>query len=772
MKNGTVCLGMLLWFCCAVVSCSDSDQTTDGGSDTSTDQQTTGDTGASDVTDSTAVTDATDVTDTTGPVDSSDGPDGVDLPDEGDTVDAGEIAEELGEDIDGSLDPVDEELGDTGGTSGLVVNSLEDLAEPPDGVVTLRAALAEAPPGQAITFDPSLDGGVIELTIVGEEHTTLKGEVMGMKLEESGWVSFLVGYLDRDYGRSALYATKDVYIDASELPSGIRIAWMGGRDDPARVLAVLGDLTMRNVTITGGYSITEELLDALPEEQPWTLGRGGGIAVWGVARLVDCTFYDNHCEGDIQAARDRGAFGGGIYANIVEMKNCVVSGNTVLGGGASGGGVFSVGGAESIAVASTIDRSSITGNRISAPNAYGGGVFSDGGGIGNSKFLVLMDSTIARNVVEPSPGSSAQALARGYWRGGGVYMSNGYLHVQGCTIVENEVYGVGRTGALGKPNLAGGVAATIGNAHAVEKMVIGHSIIAGNIVHDLSEPTSTYEHDIFTGSLLHFESIGYNRFGVTDFSQILVPVGEPGWESLIRKHYPKVGDEDGVVLADVVDLDTGVTYSDIILSVGVDATNPAVLYYEPQGGAVDQIPASYYQVERVYGEYFLSGDGPDDFLAIVLSRIEHPDHYGLTDFATNFTADFEAFLQSVDSDSGTDGIQPYTDPWNNPILTLANTQWFGPAETWNKELSNYPYIEFWHRLDEALSADGSTGMGPELLGEQAWSDLFDTGSLSENPYIFLTMHGRRVTVKLSSADQLSTPRPGGDLGDIGAVELP
>ena len=66
-----------------------------------------------------------------------------------------------------------------------------------------------------------------------------------------------------------------------------------------------------------------------------------------------------------------------------------------------------------------------------------------------------------------------------------------------CTIVENQVHGVPRDLALGKKNLAGGIAATIGNAHALDDMIIGHSIIAGNTVHEFGGVT--YNHDIFTG---------------------------------------------------------------------------------------------------------------------------------------------------------------------------------------------------------------------------------------------------------------------------------
>ena len=111
--------------------------------------------------------------------------------------------------------------------AAIVVNSLLDSAAPPAGTVTLRSALASAASGQTIEFDGTLSGGTIALSIVADEHTVLKGEVMGIRNEPSGPVSYLVGYFDRDYGRSALVARKDVVIDASKLPAGITIAWAG-----------------------------------------------------------------------------------------------------------------------------------------------------------------------------------------------------------------------------------------------------------------------------------------------------------------------------------------------------------------------------------------------------------------------------------------------------------------------------------------------------------------------------------------------------------------
>ena len=154
--------------------------------------------------------------------------------------------------------------GGSGGTtpplSAVVVNSLLDDASPPAGTVTLRSALEAAASGQRITFDPTLNGSTINLIFVGEDHTVLTGEVMGF--DEANNISYLVGYFDRDYGKSALFADKDVVIDASDLPDGITINWDGA--EPARVLAVAGDLTLTNVAVTGGNSVFDFHLQHTP----------------------------------------------------------------------------------------------------------------------------------------------------------------------------------------------------------------------------------------------------------------------------------------------------------------------------------------------------------------------------------------------------------------------------------------------------------------------------------------------------------------------------
>src|SRR3990170_1958372 len=84
----------------------------------------------------------------------------------------------------------------------LTVNSLADAESPPGGTMTLRAAIREIGPGGTITFDPSLNGKTIPLEIVGSDNSPLMGEIYtGMTFG---------GYGERNYGKSALYAAKDL----------------------------------------------------------------------------------------------------------------------------------------------------------------------------------------------------------------------------------------------------------------------------------------------------------------------------------------------------------------------------------------------------------------------------------------------------------------------------------------------------------------------------------------------------------------------------------
>ena len=594
----------------------------------------------------------------------------------------------------------------------IVVNSLDDVASPAAGTVTLRSAIDQAGSGDTITFDEALDGGTILLTLVAEEHSTLKGEIYtGMTFE---------GYEDRDYGKSALYAHKSLTIDASDLPHGLTLEWGGGEGNPARVMAVYGNLTLKNVKVSGGFAAAEEIVAGT---QPYTLGRGGGLAVWGVLRMEHCTVSGNGAAGDDVASRDRGAYGGGIYANGVALEDCVVSGNSISGYGAAGGGIYSVGGADNttgIGYFSTLTRCTVSGNRVTAQHAYGGGIFTLSGGPNNLATMTLTNCTVARNLVEDNP--ALPEAGQYYYRGGGIYMGGGSLELVSCTIAENAV-----TGNLaefsGKPNMGGGgICATVGNAHVVENMEMRHSIIAGNTLN--GDPA-----DVYSGSLLNFYSYGYNLFGTLDFSQILVPC--PEWMTLSRKHYPKAGDEDGVEAAAVLDLGAA-EVDDSVLSAGVDEGQPAVLWYPPLGDAVDRIPTGSYSVTSVLAGYQGYGVATDDFLNQLLLKLR-------TDYGAILGNDF-----------GTE------------FGDLTGVTWYGPAQSWPTDPANADWIAFWRELDVALG----DSLGTVKLGDDFWG-TFGDGVLGN---VTMDVATETESVQSVAADQLGNSRPRGTKPDVGAIE--
>ena len=463
------------------------------------------------------------------------------------------------------------------------------------------------------------------------------------------------------------------------------------------------------------------------------------------------------------------------------MDNCIVSGNTVYGGGAAGGGIFSVGGRDTRTNVSSISQSAITENRIAGLFAYGGGVYSDGGGIGRSTRIHIENSTIARNLVEPPalPVFLFSLLDIGYWRGGGLYMSNGYMQVQSSTVAENQVFGKPRTTELGKPNMAGGIAATIGNAHAVEDMIIGHSIVVGNTVHEINgvDPGgytfgSAYPHDIFTGSVFEFRSMGYNRIGVIDFSQILGPIGEPDWASLSRKHYPKVDDEDGMVSGDVLG---SATLSTLINSSGVEADPFAVLYYEPVGNALDRLPSGNYNVSEVLGELVGQQNEGRNPLLLPLILDQFQAVYGQSDFESEFRDYFQGYLSDIDPDAA--GAQQHVNCGGVTVDTIEQAYWCGPSQTWPQFEHNHAYIEFWHHLDSALAGeiaevnvDQISNLGPALMNDDVWTLLFGLGNSHFNA---ITVRLTETTLGVSplDTDQLGNPKPADLLGDIGAVEV-
>ena len=593
----------------------------------------------------------------------------------------------------------------------VTVNSAGDPEVQQPGEVTLRAALASVRSGGRVTFAPELSGREILLTRVGETNTVLVGESF-----PSG---VFAGFVARDYGRSALAVRKNVTLDAAALPLGVTLRWAGGPAAPARVLAVYGNVTLKNIAIAGGRSVAEARADSA---QPFTLARGGGLAVWGTATLDACTFYDNAVKGDEAGSRDRGAFGGAVYGNRLILTDCLIAGNSAVGFGAAGGGVYSVGGVNARG-GSSLTRCVVAGNLAEGQHAYGGGVYTDGGGPGKSMTLTLANCTVARNRVADNPEIGENPFAQYYCRGGGVYMSNGSLRIDACTIVENVVTGVPAV-FRGRPNLGGGgIAATIGDAHVVESVQLTHSIVAGNTVNAAGN-------DLYTGSLLHVYSGGYNLAGVLDTSQLLAPV--PLWLSLHRRHWPAAGDAEGVALDEVVDRGAAVAEA-AIRSAGVAAGEPVVLAYPPRGAALNRIPPSY-RVPVVYAQWRSTAGARapgGEVLAAVVARYRrlHPE-VPLPDFGD-----------------------------------LGAIRFVAESRTWPSLAENAAWIGFWRRLDAALAEQGVA----HGLDDAFWSTF--KAMPNEGP-VAIRVSATTRTVSRQRFDQLGRSRTASPQSDIGAVEAP
>ncbi|HWQ10188.1 MAG TPA: hypothetical protein VN436_13800, partial [Holophaga sp.] len=349
--------------------------------------------------------------------------------------------------------------------------------------------------------------------------------------------------------------------------------------------------------------------------------------------------------------------------------------------------------------------------------------FTLGGGPNHSATMTLTNCTVARNRAEEV--SSIPSGQQHYCRGGGVYMGGGSLSLRSCTIAENQIAGTAAT-FNGKPNMGGGgVAATIGNAHVVESMKVRHSIVVGNTLNGAAE-------DLYTGSLLHFYSEGYNRIGKLDFSQILVPVPPPdlGWRDLSRKHYPKVGDLDSLTLGAV--LDAGAVHRHgTLVSVGTDAGQKAVLWYPPLGQALDQIPSTTYTVTSVVAGYTLVSGTDGDFLDNVVTKLRTDAWLGAS-FWPGFT-------------------------------TQTSVSWYESSVTWPSDTNNAPWITFWRNLDTQIGS----ALGTVALGDVFWNSFANGESFGN---VTITKGRELQTVTLQPLDQLGTARPGATNADVGAIE--
>ena len=296
------------------------------------------------------------------------------------------------------------------------------------GDVSLRDAIiaANANPNQStITFDPSLDGTPIVLTLTG-----------------SGEDAAAIGDLD--------VSTEVIIQGNGQTNTVIDAGGAGGLED--RVLHVVtgGDLTISNSTITGG-TIDDN---------------GGGIYLNEYASLtvMDSTVSGNNADGA----------GGGIYGDdntSLSVVNSTITGNTSDN---SGGGIY-VGDGSTL----TVTDSAVTGN--AAGHNHGGGIYAEdettvvvtgstvtnntaasrGGGIfiGDDSTLTISNTTLSDN-------SAGQ-------EGGGLYMDDSVATIASSTISGNMT-----------PGDDGGGIANFGTMSITDSTVFGNTSEKGGAIYN------------------------------------------------------------------------------------------------------------------------------------------------------------------------------------------------------------------------------------------------------------------------------------------------
>ncbi len=309
------------------------------------------------------------------------------------------------------------------------------------GPGSLRQALADATPGDIITFDGSLDGQVIQL--------------LG----------------------TALTVDRSLTIDASALPAGITIDGGGNGDfvsDPGesqclfianfseRISVALHNLTLQNGTapFDGGgniYVYREDLVMTdcriLGGRTHDVSGGGGGIHCASAVRLTldSCVISGNATSGS-------SATGGGIYANSCDLvfTNCTISDNFTTGGSAHGGGLHFF---SSFGGPLTFDSCTFSGNEVS-------GSFTDGGGVNRSTNIAAQVATFTRCTIAGNTNNSA------FSRGGGFSNDRGVTEFVHCTITDNTAF-------------SGGGVASIRDSNASVRFFA--TIVAGNTSDDIGQ---------------------------------------------------------------------------------------------------------------------------------------------------------------------------------------------------------------------------------------------------------------------------------------------
>lgn len=236
------------------------------------------------------------------------------------------------------------------------------------GAGTLRQAIADAMPGDQITFAPALDGQTITLAspLVISAPLSIDGSSLGTPVTISGNNAVRVLHI---------YTNTHVTLDSLTIAHGRMITGDAFSSFPRGGGGLIEPGAVVTLTRSAVVSNTATYYDPDWDEY---YGNGGGIYNLGTLTVIDTTFTDN-------VASSRTGYVIGSGGAIYNQGTLTVRDSTFTGNAAeSGGAIYSRSGTKL-----TVERTTISDN--SAP--------CGGSGISNRGTTTVSDSTISDNMV-------------------------------------------------------------------------------------------------------------------------------------------------------------------------------------------------------------------------------------------------------------------------------------------------------------------------------------------------------------------------------------